>query len=97
MRASKSFATLGMIFESCRETLTPALSFISFTMPSREALAALERAEVPSRGMSYYQWLANALNSLFERCGVKGKDGRGASPAEIQPDTIRHGERNATL
>ena len=34
-------------------------------MPTRDEYAALERAEVPSRGMSYYQWLANALNSLF--------------------------------
>ncbi len=57
-----------------------------------EDYARLERADVRDRGMSWYQWYANALNSLFESRGVKGQDGRGAPASQIQPSTVRHGE-----
>ena len=60
-------------------------------LPVREALIALERADVPDRGVPYLIWKANALNSFFESYGVKGKDGRGAAPSDIRPETVRHG------
>jgi hypothetical protein len=55
-------------------------------------LTALERADIPSRGIPVYQWLANRANTFFDACGVKGKDGRGANPSNILPATIRDGE-----
>lgn len=59
--------------------------------------AALERAELQARGLSWYQWFANALNSLFESRGVKGEDGRGAPASNITPETVRHGERGTWI
>lgn len=57
-------------------------------------LQALERANVEGRGMSWYAWAANRLNSLFETNGCK--DGAGRAPvSDIRPDTIRDGERKA--
>jgi hypothetical protein len=54
---------------------------------------ALEQADVRDRGIPYLIWAANNLNSLFESYGVKGKDGRGAAPSDIRPETIRHGDQ----
>lgn len=40
------------------------------------------------RGDSWYKWKANMLNSLFESRGRKG-----AAPANITWETVRHGEQ----
>jgi hypothetical protein len=61
-------------------------------MPSRDECVALEASSVKERGVPWLIWYANALNSIFESRGVKGKDGRGAAPSDIRPETIRHGE-----
>lgn len=57
-------------------------------------LIALERANVEARGMSWYQWGANRLNSLFESYGAKDSAGR-APVSDIRPETIRDGERRS--
>lgn len=67
------------------------MRFVGIT-PTRDQLIALEAAEPQQRGMQYYLWAANRINSLFETFGVKGQDGRGAAPSDIRPETIRHGE-----
>ena len=58
--------------------------------------AALERAEC-GRGITWYRWAANRINSLFESYGRKGDDGRGAAPSDIRPETIRHGEQPGSV
>ncbi len=55
-------------------------------------LQALERANAEGRGVSWYAWAANRLNSLFESHGTTDSAGRRPA-ADIRPDTIRDGER----
>lgn len=59
---------------------------------TKEELIALEGSEPQQRGIPYDHWAANRINSLFESYGVKGKDGRGAAPSDIRPETVKHGQ-----